>query len=537
MESESDTEEFYDAAEELSPLRAKQRDRIEKIETEDFIKKQETIKAASTQLEKSTFVEDVEQNETQRSSVSKDVENSEQEVNQQDQIEKSQPEIEKQQAEIEKQQSEIENKQSEVGEKQTEMEKKGPPPRPIAPPRRKRQQKKEALAKEKEILQDSGSTQKPHAKPPRPSRPPCQGPSSAVCKEFSTPVTKKENQPFITVNANATDMDEVLMKGSSLNIVQNRDLDEFKSPAGSKNKLDKDNAGTSTSTPSGAITYDDNSAEQVVTKRNSTKSTQSHNERPLSDIEILEQVIVKNLDTGETIPLSLAEEKLPQCTNPLALQIMRLTSEYSSDSNLTALSEDGHLSDSSMAPSIKIESKRKKFKKFIGKTVQKIKSVADEVKARREETSSSDEDEVQESYCIKMKTHKAIRDRRAFERIQLLQDLSGEHIGAIWTMKFSLCGRLIAAAGQDNIVRVWVLKEAQSFFDEMRAKYARVERGSPTSSINSINSITSAEEDITLEEDSFKDELQDAGPFSRSPFCTYHGHTSDVLDLSWSKFP
>ena len=45
--------------------------------------------------------------------------------------------------------------------------------------------------------------------------------------------------------------------------------------------------------------------------------------------EILEQVIVKNLDTGETVPLSLAEDKLPKCVNPMALQIMRLTSEYS----------------------------------------------------------------------------------------------------------------------------------------------------------------------------------------------------------------
>ena len=39
--------------------------------------------------------------------------------------------------------------------------------------------------------------------------------------------------------------------------------------------------------------------------------------------------MVKNLDTGEAVPLSVAEEKLPKCTNPLALQIMRLTSEYS----------------------------------------------------------------------------------------------------------------------------------------------------------------------------------------------------------------
>ena len=37
---------------------------------------------------------------------------------------------------------------------------------------------------------------------------------------------------------------------------------------------------------------------------------------------------MKNLDTGETVPLSLAEDKLPKCVNPMSLQIMRLTSEY-----------------------------------------------------------------------------------------------------------------------------------------------------------------------------------------------------------------
>jgi hypothetical protein len=45
--------------------------------------------------------------------------------------------------------------------------------------------------------------------------------------------------------------------------------------------------------------------------------------------EILEQVHVVNLDSGDTVPLSLAEEKLPKCINPLSLHIMRRTKEYS----------------------------------------------------------------------------------------------------------------------------------------------------------------------------------------------------------------
>lgn len=43
--------------------------------------------------------------------------------------------------------------------------------------------------------------------------------------------------------------------------------------------------------------------------------------------------------------------------------------------------------------------------------------------------------------------------------------------GAVWTMKFSHCGRLLATAGQDNVVRIWVLKTAFDYFNNMRIKY------------------------------------------------------------------
>jgi len=44
--------------------------------------------------------------------------------------------------------------------------------------------------------------------------------------------------------------------------------------------------------------------------------------------EILALVMVKNLDTGEEIPLSQAEDKLPCGINPLSLHIMQRTQEF-----------------------------------------------------------------------------------------------------------------------------------------------------------------------------------------------------------------
>ena len=44
--------------------------------------------------------------------------------------------------------------------------------------------------------------------------------------------------------------------------------------------------------------------------------------------DILKQIKVKNLDTGEEMDLMEAEDQLPPTINPLSLHIMRLTSEY-----------------------------------------------------------------------------------------------------------------------------------------------------------------------------------------------------------------
>lgn len=37
-------------------------------------------------------------------------------------------------------------------------------------------------------------------------------------------------------------------------------------------------------------------------------------------------------------------------------------------------------------------------------------------------------------------------------------------------MKFSSCGRLLATAGQDKVLRIWVLKDAYSFFQVEQTK-------------------------------------------------------------------
>lgn len=234
----------------------------------------------------------------------------------------------------------------------------------------------------------------------------------------------------------------------------------------------------------------------------------SNSGRELTDEEILASVMIKNLDTGEEIPLSLAEEKLPTGINPLTLHIMRRTKEYVRYelSNDATQSDDEEKLQSQQTDTDggRLKQKTTQLKKFLGKSVKRAKHLAEEygerainkVKSVRDEVfhtdqddpSSSDDEGMPYTRPVKFKAAHGFKGPYDFDQIKVVQDLSGEHMGAVWTMKFSHCGRLLASAGQDNIVRIWALKNAFDYFNNMRMKYNTEGRVSPSPSQESLSS-------------------------------------------------
>lgn len=276
----------------------------------------------------------------------------------------------------------------------------------------------------------------------------------------------------------------------------------------------------------------------------------SNSGRELTDEEILASVMIKNLDTGEEIPLIQAEEKLPAGINPLTLHIMRRTKEYIT--NDAAQSDDDDKAAAPLADTDggKLKQKTTQFKKFLGKSVKKAKHLAEEygekavnkVKSVRDEVfhtdqddpSSSDDEGMPYTRPAKFKAAHSFKGPFDFDQIKVVQDLSGEHMGAVWTMKFSHCGRLLATAGQDNVVRIWVLKTAFDYFNNMRLKYNTEGRVSPSPSQESLCSSKSDDPGASCAPEDPDTEDRNA-PFRQVPFCKYKGHTADLLDLSWSK--
>ncbi|XP_044161185.1 WD repeat-containing protein 44 isoform X2 [Bufo gargarizans] len=276
----------------------------------------------------------------------------------------------------------------------------------------------------------------------------------------------------------------------------------------------------------------------------------SNSGRELTDEEILASVMIKNLDTGEEIPLSLAEEKLPTGINPLTLHIMRRTKEYVSNDAAQSDDEEKLQAHQSDTDGGKLKQKTTQLKKFLGKKVKRAKHLAEEygeravnkVKSVRDEVfhtdpddpSSSDDEGMPYTRPVKFKAAHGFKGPYDFEQIKVVQDLSGEHMGAVWTMKFSHCGRLLASAGQDNIVRIWVLKNAFDYFNNMRIKYNTEGRVSPSPSQESLNS-SKSDTDAAYSGADDMDQDDKNAPFRQVPFCKYKGHTADLLDLSWSK--
>ncbi|XP_048191955.1 WD repeat-containing protein 44 [Perognathus longimembris pacificus] len=276
----------------------------------------------------------------------------------------------------------------------------------------------------------------------------------------------------------------------------------------------------------------------------------SNSGRELTDEEILASVMIKNLDTGEEIPLSLAEEKLPTGINPLTLHIMRRTKEYVSNDAAQSDDEEKLQSQATDTDGGRLKQKTTQLKKFLGKSVKRAKHLAEEygerainkVKSVRDEVfhtdqddpSSSDDEGMPYTRPVKFKAAHGFKGPYDFDQIKVVQDLSGEHMGAVWTMKFSHCGRLLASAGQDNVVRIWALKNAFDYFNNMRMKYNTEGRVSPSPSQESLSS-SKSDTDTGVCGGTDEDPDDKNAPFRQRPFCKYKGHTADLLDLSWSK--
>jgi len=135
------------------------------------------------------------------------------------------------------------------------------------------------------------------------------------------------------------------------------------------------------------------------------------------------------------------------------------------------------------------------------------------------------------------KSHKEV------SALHLCQELQG-HEGSIWTIRFSLDGRFLASAGEDKVIHVWEVQECEVMSLKLdEGSFTPLHPSSLASNDGSPFSPAAADK---KKKGKFGSKKGPAIPdfvhvpetvfsLSDKPFCTFQGHSDDVLDLSWSR--
>ncbi|CAA3033677.1 WD repeat-containing 44 [Olea europaea subsp. europaea] len=93
------------------------------------------------------------------------------------------------------------------------------------------------------------------------------------------------------------------------------------------------------------------------------------------------------------------------------------------------------------------------------------------------------------------------------------------HNGLIWTMKFSPDGKYLASGGEDGVICIWRVGSADASFSTKKCNFSRQEFEGKSSSKSRPASVIIPEKVFCIAEE---------------PLVRFRGHTSDILDLSWS---
>lgn len=246
-------------------------------------------------------------------------------------------------------------------------------------------------------------------------------------------------------------------------------------------------------------------------------------------------------------PVSQAES-LP--CDPISLHLMKMTQDYASDeaedtdigtaSSIEVGSYEGDedtnskKSDSSKAVKGKVKAGFRKVGRVGRSVIKEIKNKT-AAAAGSHKTIELTSDYIGDSSSnsgttlnqVRLKVHNK-KGPPDFAGLRLTQELN-DFRGAVWCMKWSLDGQLLAVAGQDQLLHVYCSSRAWKYFTRLRTKASGQQipgggSGSGSTSSNDFNGSRNWAEDTSLSEE---------GPLLL--FAAYRGHTADVLDICWSK--
>lgn len=255
-------------------------------------------------------------------------------------------------------------------------------------------------------------------------------------------------------------------------------------------------------------------------------------------------------EVGTDTQMTMEEFEMSVGHSPIVQELMRRQNVEDSDNNNNASTKTTKDDEESKYNNNNNASKSKKK----GSWFKSIKSVVtghskerrssddkDTSSERGGRRSSSATDDSQESSFhgperVRVRQYgKSSKELTAMYKTQEIQ----AHNGSIWSIKFSLDGKYLASAGEDCVIHVWQVVEAEKrgelLLDRPELLLLANSNGSPEPTTmspwrrgrSSVSRKSLSLENIYVPDSVFG--------LSDKPFCSFHGHLDDVLDLAWSK--
>lgn len=255
-------------------------------------------------------------------------------------------------------------------------------------------------------------------------------------------------------------------------------------------------------------------------------------------------------EVGTDTQMTMEEFEMSVGHSPIVQELMRRQNVEDSDNNNNASTKTTKDDEESKYNNNNNASKSKKK----GSWFKSIKSVVtghskerrssddkDTSSERGGRRSSSATDDSQESSFhgperVRVRQYgKSSKELTAMYKTQEIQ----AHNGSIWSIKFSLDGKYLASAGEDCVIHVWQVVEAEKrgelLLDRPELLLLANSNGSPeptTMSPRRRGRSSVSRKSLSLENIYVPDSVFG---LSDKPFCSFHGHLDDVLDLAWSK--